>query len=736
MMNRANKRRNKKLAYKGVKKAVPVLSSSSIPDEQLKTENIEHAIDLAINHHQSGNLSEAESIYQKILHTDPYQPIALHLIGVIAHQIGKNDISADFIMKAIAVKPDYTEAYSNLGVVLQELGQFDEAVKNLNRAINLKPDYAEAYCNLGLALQELGQLDEAVASYNKALIIKPDYAEAFSNLGTALGALGQFEEAVACYNEALVIMPNNFKAFSNLGATLQDLGRLDEAVASYSNALNIKPDYAKAYSNLGNALQDQGNVDGAAKQLDLALSYKPEKSGWLIRKALLLPVIPYSQEDIINRREELQETVRALQKQNLTVEDPIVDIGSTNFYLTYHGQNNRSIMQSISKLHISACPELTFEAEHCQNKYVRKDSRLKIGFLSSYFREHSVGKLSRGFIEHFSRDLFEVIVFQLPGKKDAVTEAIVQSADSCILLSRKLKKDRELIAQQELDCLFYLDIGMDPYSYFLSFSRLAPVQAMTWGHPDTTGIPNIDYFISSDLIEPPEAPSHYTETLIRLSLMPTYLYRPEIPTQSYERADFSLGDQSSLYICPQTLFKLHPSYDAILAELMRRDPKGVLVFIDDGKGGHWKNLFIERLSRSCPDVVDRVIFVPKMPNKKFLELLILSDVVLDLPTFSGGISSIEAFAMGVPIVTWPGEFMRGRVTAGYYQQMGLDDLIASDANEYVSLAMKLAHDPDFKNQMQNDIKANSHKLFERIEVVREVENFFLSAYEQLRINQG
>jgi protein O-GlcNAc transferase len=392
-------------------------------------------------------------------------------------------------------------------------------------------------------------------------------------------------------------------------------------------------------------------------------------------------------------------------------------------------------MQSIAKLHISACPELTFEAEHCRSIPARKSGRLKIGFLSSYFREHSVGKLSRGFIEHFSRDLFEVIVFLLPGKKDAVTEAIVQSADKCILLNKNLKKDRVSIAKQELDCLLYLDIGMDPYSYFLSFSRFAPVQAMTWGHPDTTGIPNIDYFISSDLIEPPEASSHYTETLTHLSLMPTYLYRPEIPTQSYERSDFSLEDNGSLYIYPQTLFKLHPSYDATLAELLRRDHKGVLVFIDDGKGGHWNKLFIERLGRSYPDVVDRVTFVTKMHHKKFLGFLMLADAILDAPTFSGGVSSIEAFAMGAPIVTWPGEFMRGRVTAGYYKQMGLDDLIASDENEYVSLAMKLAHDPDFKSQMQNDIKANSHKLFERIEVVKEAEKIFLTAYDRLRIDQ-
>jgi predicted O-linked N-acetylglucosamine transferase (SPINDLY family) len=696
-----------------------------------QTLTIQQAIDLAVQHHKAGDLSKAKGIYRQILQADPNQPVALHFLGLIAHQLGKNEVSVNLITKAITIKPDFDEACFTLGLVLQGLGELDKAVASYNKAIIIKPNYFKAHSNLGAALNDQGKLDEAVVSYNKAITIKPDYADAHLNLGITLQGLGRLEEAMASCNKALTINPDFAEAHNNLGNALKELGRLDEAVTSYNKALAVKPDYAEAYCNLSNVLQDQGNIEDAVNQLDLALSYKPEKSGWLTRKALFLPAIPYSQEDIINRRKELSETVLALQDKKLIVEDPLVDIGSTNFYLAYHGQNNRSIMESIAKLHISVCPKLTFEAEHCRRKQVRKDGRLQIGFLSSYFKEHSVGKLSRGLIEHFSREIFEVIVFHLPGKKDAVTEAIVQSADRSVLLSRNLEKDRVSIAEQELDCLLYLDIGMDPYTYFLSFARLAPVQAMTWGHPDTTGIPNIDYFISSDSIEPPEASRHYTETLIKLSLMPTYLYYPDIPTQNYERAGFSLKNQGSLYLCPQSLFKLHPSYDATLAELLRSDPEGLLIFIDDNKGGHWKKLFIERLSRSYPDVVDRVTFVPKMPYEKFLGLLSLADAILDVPTFSGGVSSLEAFAMGAPIVTWPGEFMRGRVTSGYYKQMGLDDLIASNENEYVSLAIKLAHDPDFKNQMKNDIKENSHKLFERIEVVREMENFFLSAYEQM-----
>jgi predicted O-linked N-acetylglucosamine transferase (SPINDLY family) len=446
----------------------------------------------------------------------------------------------------------------------------------------------------------------------------------------------------------------------------------------------------------------------------------------------LLPVIPYSENDIQSRRENLIEAVRALKKQNLIVENPPVNVGTTNFYLAYHSQNNRTLLEDIAKLHIAACPKLTYEAKHCRFKKGEQKDRLRIGFLSSFFWNHTVGKLSRGIIEHFSRDHFDVIVFRLPGKKDEISEVIDQAADKVVPLYRKLDRDWKIIAEEELDILFYLDIGMDPYTYFLSFARLAPVQAVSWGHPDTTGIPNIDYFISSDLLEDPCTSRQYTEQLVQLSVLPTYYFPPKLPEKTFDRAEFGLPDEGSLYVCPQSLFKLHPEFDKVIGDLLRHDPVGRLVLIDDDKGGHWNNLIIERIGRSCPDIVDRVKFVPRMPNEKFLGLLILADALLDVPTFSGGNSSLEAFAMAAPIVTLPGNFMRSRTTAGCYKQMGLSDLIASDADSYVSLALKLAHDADFRSRMQTDIKENSHKLFERIEVVQEMEAFFIQAYNSFQ----
>ena len=239
---------------------------------------IQQAIDLAVQHHNAGDLSKAEIIYQHILQADPNHHDVLHRLGVISHLMGKNSISADLITKAITIKPDYAEAHSNLGYILKILGQLDEAVASCNNALAIKPDYAEAHNNLGNALSDQESFVEAEASYSNAIAIKPDFAEAYYNRGNVFLQLGEHVKALESYNKAIVNKPDFAEAHSNLGNALKDLGKLDEAVASYSNAIFIKPDYAEAHSNLGNALRDLGMLDEALACYKKVLDIMPNNA--------------------------------------------------------------------------------------------------------------------------------------------------------------------------------------------------------------------------------------------------------------------------------------------------------------------------------------------------------------------------------------------------------------------------------------------------------------------------
>jgi protein O-GlcNAc transferase len=658
-VKKSKRRRKQKELTKSLENPANGLPIDTPPAHQTLT--ISQALDLAIQHQGAGNLSEAEGICRKVLQISPDQHVALHLLGVIAHQVGRNEIAVELISKALQAQPDNAEMLNSLGGALHGLGHIDEAIKKFKATIELNPNYVLSYFNLGNVLSELW--------------------------------------------------------------------RMDEAVSCYRNVLEIKRDYAEVHFSLGLALQNMGNVDGATKQIDMALSYKPENIGWRIRKALLFPVIPDSIEDIISRRKDLDQAIQVLQEQNLKIRDPVVEVGVSNFYLIYHDYNNRQAVSEIAKLYISICPDLTYVAKHCQHAHKSDGHRLRIGFLSAYFHNHTIGKLMRGIIEHFSRDHFEVVVFRLPGKKDHMSDAIENASDRFVPLVKSLHMDRKIIEDQKLDILLYPDIGMDPYTYFLSFSRLAPVQAVSWGHGDTTGVPNIDYFLSSDLLESADAADHYTETLVRLPHLPTYYVRPEFPKSNHNRSDFGLPENGRLYTCPQTLYKFHPVFDRVIGELLRRDPDGWLVLIDDWAGGCWKKRLRDRFLRIFPDVADRVVFVPQMPQEMYLSLLTIADAIIDIPTFSGGISAIEAFSVGAPIATWENKFMRSRVTAAYYRQMGLSELVATDEQAYLKLVLKLAQDTDFKTRMQADINANAGKLFETLDPVREMETFFIAAYD-------
>ncbi len=743
------------------------MSDDTAPSEN-QTLSIQQAIDLGVEHQNSGRLPEAERIYRKILQAEPDQPVALYLLGVIAYQVGDKDSAIDLIsralsiepnyaeahyhlghifgntnnhreaaasyQKALAINPEYANAHHSLGKVLSKLDLWEEAVPMFEKAIALNPDNAEAVNDLGNALFKTHRFDESAERYQQAIDIKPDYAEAHYNLGKTFREISKPDEAITSYQNAIKFKPEFAVTYNNLGNVLKEKYRLDEAVSSYRKALTKNPRYAEALFNLGVVLQEQGNRDEAKKHFEMALLLRPEKDGWRLRKDLLLPVIPNSLEQIRSSRETLTKAISDLQNRPLVVEDPTVDVGATNFYLAYHSQNNKDLLSDIAQLHLLSCPKLDFVAPHCRSPRKNQTRRLRVGVLSAYLKDHTVGKLFRGLVEHLSKEPFEVIVFRLPGSADEMSEAFNQAANQVVRLDQNLERDQKKIAAQELDILLYLEIGMDPYTYFLSFARLAPVQVVSIGHAESSGVPSIDYFLSSDLTEPANADQHYSEHLIKLSYLPTYYYRPEQPTAPASRADFGLPDNCRLYVYPQTLFKLHPGLDTTLGKLLRRDPDGRLIFIDDGIGGHWNQRIIKRFSQPFPDVIDRIIFLPKMSYQKFLRLLLVADAILDNPFLSGTNSGLEAFGVGAPVVAWPGKYCSGNCVTACYRQMGLSDMIATDEETYVQLALRLAQDKGFQLRMQNAIKANSHNLFERIEVIREIEAFFLQAYEAWQKN--
>jgi len=711
--------------------------------------------------HVLGRLDDAVEEYRKITATSPDYPFALNLLGVAAIQKGKQSEAVELIRAAIVLNEREPEFYSNLGEALRGLGRFEEAAGCHNRALSLDSRCGYAFNNLGLVLKDMGKPEEARHAYREAIRCIPTHAKAWNNLASISLALGETAEAEQCERHAKTLDPEDASIACYMGNTMKRLGRLYEARAFYWHAIKLRPDYAVGHNNLGALYHDLGLFDEAAACFVAALDVQPghiealnnlgsvrkeqgrmaeaadcfrkslavqDDDGIRIRLAILVPIIPESTARIAALRVDITRALAELVSKKPAIHAPLDQVGTTAFYLSYHGECNRELHSALAHIYEQSCPELFHIAQHC-NQLPLPRKRIKVGFISSFMKRHSIGKTTAGLFAAISREEFEVhALFAPPFVDDDCSGFILEHADHATLLSNSLPEAHRQISGLGLDVLFYQDIGMDPYTYFLAFARLAPVQCVSFGHPDTTGIRTMDYFISSDLFETEGAIMHYSEELFLLRGLGTlaYYYRSATPRPGKTRVDYGLPDDSHIYICPQALFKFHPEFDLILVAILRRDPTGVLVLLESRIPDHTR-LLKKRLSLAGPDVSERIFFLPQQENGDFINLIALADVMLDTIHFNGMNTNLEAFAVGTPVVTMPTRFQRGRHTLGMYRKMGIQDCIAANPDHYVEIAVRLTGDQRLREKVKDSILTASGCLYEDIQVVREFERFFREA---------
>jgi predicted O-linked N-acetylglucosamine transferase (SPINDLY family) len=537
----------------------------------------------------------------------------------------------------------------------------------------------------------------------------------------------RFAESLAVHEEALRLAPDAMVIRLSAARLAHSLELQEVSLRHYEEAVRVDPRCYEAVEAARRICVGAGFAERALKYASMAHELHPSPAAHLSMK-LLVPSIMPSRDAIREARERYEHGLDAMLAEPPRLESPDGVLGVCAFFLAYHGLNDRELQVKTARLFLEAIPGLAYTAPHCVGAR-RSGAKIRIGFISRFFASHSIFSTSVGLIEKLSRERFEVLALRLtPSRDDEATARIRAVADRTVDLDPDVYRARSQIAALELDILFYQDIGMEPMSYFLAFARLAPVQCVSFGHPNTTGIPTIDYFISNDLFEPPQPQAHYSERLVLLRSLPTlaYYYKPKLPPIPPARAAFRLPEEASLYVCPQTLFKLHPDFDAILAGILDRDPKGLVILIA-GQFQEFTDRLRARFARTLPAHAHRIVFLPLMGFERFMQLLCVADVILDTLHFNGMNSSLQAFAAGTPVVTLPGEFQRGRHTQAMYRKMGILDCIAGDPRQYVDIAVQIATDRAQAQRLRQRILAQNHVLFEDPRVVEEFERFFLRA---------
>ena len=397
--------------------------------------------------------------------------------------------------------------------------------------------------------------------------------------------------------------------------------------------------------------------------------------------------------------------------------------------MAYQAKNDRDIQRHIANTYLKIAPSLDFRNPSLKRS-IKRD-RFKIGFVSANLHNHTVGYLNTGYIQNLDRTPFEVGVVTPTAGKDDIGRNIESSTDHVLTVPSSLRHAQKEVASANYDLLFYPDIGMGPFSYFLAFARLAPVQALSWGHPVTTGIPNVDYFVSCDLMEPEGAENAYSEKLIRLTDVGGYFFRPLTPVGDFDRQRHNLPENRPLIACLQSCFKFHPDFDPTLRAILEELPEAILVLLHANQRTA-SNLLNRRLQQSLGQAASQVRFIGPLEREDFLRMAKEADVILDIPQWSGGRSGYECLAMGTPIVHKPGEFMRGRHTLAFYKIMGVEDCIVQTDQDYVDLAVRLVRDRDFNRSLREKISTNVDKLFERQSAVTALEDFFVDATESVR----
>jgi protein O-GlcNAc transferase len=736
---------------------------------QEASRGIQQAFAAAVEHHQAGRLNEAERLYREILQTDPRQADALHFLGVLALQTGRNDMAVDLIGRAIAQngrvpafhnnlgnalkaqgklqeaatsyaqaltqQPNHVGALFNLGLVLQTQGKLEDAAAAYRQALRLKPDYAEAHGNLGNTLQTQGRLEEAVVCYGLALRYRPNFAEVHGNLGNVLMAQGKYAEAVTAHGRALTFKPDFAEAHNNLGLVLLEQGDVDAAVASYRRALTHKPAYAEAHINLGNALREQGQGAEAAASYQRALVLDPDNTD--ARLALASAPIPVFADSVAVSLAAPEKFARSLQELTGWSHANPGKLGksvghSQPFYLAYRPADLTALLSDYGDL---ICAEATahWQPEIAQDGQDRPPrERIRVAVVSGHVRQHAVWDVVlRGIVAHLDRRRFDLVLYHTGSLADEETTWAKGRVDRFVQGPRSRRAWLAEVARDRPDVLFYPEVGMDPATCALAALRLAPLQVAGWGHPVTTGLPSIDLFLSGELLEGVEAKRHYREKLIRLpgtgvctDLAPVQSQPWDSPARPANCVRFAL--------CQQPI-KFDPADDILLTRIAKAVGPSEF-WLATPKKLHWAMARLRnRLAAAFraegldPDAHLRVM--PWLSRDQFAGFLDEMDVFLDCPAFSGYTTAWQAVHRGIPIVTLDGEFLRQRLAAGLLRQIGMTDGIASTADQYVQIAALRAEESRDRGQ-----RAVRRESIRRAATLADGNRAAVSAFEQALID--
>ncbi len=671
----------------------------------------------------------------------------------------RGDFAAAFLAAGRALATPGAEARvlrTNAAVRLQD---WDAAIVQLEVLLREQPGHAPfrrllatCWLRVGNRHREAGRAQLAAEAYQSALAADPEAADVRYNFGTLLTALGRFAEAEALLRPLRQQRPDDAEAglewaraalgTGQHGAAAEQLRTLAGAaapdIAQHALAWLVEagdppsaralgqvfyrrhPERMAAAWELATALRLHGYLEDSDALLDaLAPLADPRTRLRMDLPRLLgLPVVPRDVAAIDGARARyaagLESLVQRYPPARIAELAPCADLlVFENFLLAYHCRDDRELQQRYGAwLRASvraALPTLTVQAPPPRRR------RPRLLMVSSCFRECTVGSYFFSWAGALVRAGFEVVVAQVGDRHDERTRAFGQAASQLVRVNGEIAHIAARLQELQADIALYPEIGMDGRVIALAALGLAPVQACAWGHPVTTGLPSMDAFLSCAEMEPLDARDHYSEQLLLLPGLGTRYASPSMPAAAARR-DLGLPEGRPLYLVPQSPYKIHPDSDAVLVDVARRDPAACFVLFEGEKRGS-SELLLARLRRQFEAAGLRaephVHVLPLGNRARYLQINRACDVMLDNLHWSGGNTSLDALHCGLPIVTCPGRYMRGRQSAAMLRRLQCGELVVDTPQALAATAVDLAHSPDLRQELARRVRTHLQDLVGR-----------------------
>jgi len=696
------------------------------------------------------NYLEAQKVLAKAFEIDPNNSLLCYYLGTVLTQLEQPSSAIAAYQRAIQLDPNLIDAYNNLGNLLAQAHQVEEAEALYRQAISIQPSFFGTYLNLGNLLLEQGELNTAIQTYETAQQLAPGNADIQQTLDYARTLQANPTEfhqtfghqffqqkhprlAIRHFQRYLELQPGSIALYLELAQALWETGDKSAAIATLQQGLHHHLTSEALYFDLITKLNQTGQTQAAISTAELACQSIPESYTLKLVRAMTLPYIYDSVEEIqIYRDRYLSELQKLLSETQLDTKDQQIQalIGTSHFasfYITYQAQSmiepQRMFGELVQQIMTANFPQWTQPVPRPP-----VTGKVRIGYLTHYFHSYSGTLWLTGWLRHANHQDFEIYCYYTGNQPDSITQEFRQFSDVFHHIPGTLETIAQQVLADQLHVLVFPEIGMDAQTVQLAALKLAPVQCTAWGHPVTSGLSTVDYYLSSDLMEPDNADQHYTEKLVRLPNLGIAYPRPVVPLLTQPRSAFGLRDEAIAYFCGQAPFKYLPQHDHLLVEIAQQVPEAQFVFLR-------ADVLLPRLQRAFAQAglqaEDYCVFLPTLSRADYLTLNVLCDGFLDTIGFTGGNTTFDAIACGLPVITYPQEFMRGCMSYGILQALEITETVAQSEAEYVELAVRLGTDADWRNQLSQSYLEHSDRVFDDQSCLSALEAFYRKVSQPL-----